>query len=223
MRVLLVEDEKKLSSLIKRGLKKANFAVDLVDHGDKAFFMAESRAYDFIILDIMLPGKDGISICRDLRKNNNHTPILMLTARNDLDDKISGLDSGADDYLTKPFSFAELLARVRAALRRKNTGNTTCLKVADLELDQITRKVTRSGSEIKLTTTEYSFLEYLMLNAGEVVTRGMISRHVWKDEANSFSNVVNVYANFLRNKVDQGHDKHLIQSLRGVGYVLKEP
>ena len=222
MKILLVEDEKKLSSLIKRGLKKAQYTVDLAENGDDGLFKAGAGTYDLIILDIMLPGKDGISVCRDLRKNKNYTPVLMLTALNGLDDKISGLDSGAEDYLTKPFSFSEMLARVRALLRRKNTEKTTHLKVDDLELDQLTRKVTRSGSEIKLTTTEYSFLEYLMLNAGQVVTRSMISQHVWRDEASSFSNVINVYANFLRNKIDHGHQKRLIHSLRGVGYILKD-
>ena len=222
MRILLVEDEKKLSSLIKRGLKKAQYTVDLAEDGDDGLFKAESNPYDLIILDIMLPGKDGIAVCHDLRKNRNDTPILMLTALNGLDDKISGFDSGANDYLTKPFSFSELLARVRAILRRKNTEETTCLKLADLELDQLTRKVTRSGNEIKLTATEYLFLEYLMINAGQVVTRSMISQHVWKEEANTFSNVVNVYANFLRNKIDRGRKRRLIHSLRGVGYMMRD-
>jgi DNA-binding response OmpR family regulator len=222
MRILLVEDEKKLSAVIKRGLIKAQYTVDLVENGDDVSFMIESNPYDLIILDIMLPGKDGITICQDLRKNNNHIPILMLTALNDLDDKISGLDSGADDYLTKPFSFSELLARVRALQRRKSLEKSTCLKVADLELDQLKHKVTRSGSEVKLTSTEYALLEYLMLNVGQEVTRTMISEHVWKDEAKSFSNLVNVYVNLLRKKIDQGHERNLIHSMRGVGYILKD-
>ncbi len=222
MRILLVEDERKLSAVIKRGLKEVHYAVDLADNGEDALFLAQSNPYDLIILDIMLPGRDGISICRQLRKEKNTTPILMLTARDDVEDKISGLDSGADDYLTKPFSFPEFLARVRALLRRKNTEKSTRLQVADLELDQLARQAWRKGQAIELTATEYSLLEYLMLNVGQVVTRTMISEHVWNDDFDSFSNVINVYINYLRKKVDQGHEKQLIHSLRGVGYVLKD-
>jgi len=222
MRILLVEDERKLSAVIKRGLKEVHYAVDLADNGDDALFLAETNPYDLIILDIMIPGKDGISICRNLRKKKNDTPILMLTARDDVEDKISGLDAGADDYLTKPFVFAEFLARVRALLRRKNTDKSPGIKVADLELDQRTRKVSRAGKEIELTPTEYSLLEYLMLNVGQVVTRTMISEHVWNDDFESFSNVINVYINYLKKKIDNGHKKQLIHSMRGVGYSLKD-
>ncbi len=222
MRILLVEDERKLSAVIKRGLKEVHYAVDLADNGDDALFLAETNSYDLIILDIMIPGKDGISICRNLRKKKNDTPILMLTARDDVEDKISGLDAGADDYLTKPFSFPEFLARVRALLRRKNTEKSTSLKVVDLVLDQRTRKVSRAGKEIELTPTEYSLLEYLMLNVGQVVTRTMISEHVWNDDFESFSNVINVYINYLKKKIDNDHKKQLIHTLRGVGYTLKE-
>lgn len=222
MRILLVEDERKLSSVIKRGLKEVHYAVDIAENSDDAIFMAETNPYDLIILDIMIPGKDGIAICRQLRKGKLDTPILMLTARDDIEDKISGLDSGADDYLTKPFSFPEFLARVRALLRRKGKEKTTCLKIGDLELDQLTRKVYRAGQEIELTPTEYSLLEYLMLHTGQVVTRTMISEHVWNDDFDAFSNVINVYINYLKKKIDHGHAKQLIHSLRGVGYSLKE-
>lgn len=222
MRILLVEDERKLAAVIKRGLKEVHYAVDHAGNGDDALMLAETNPYDLIILDIMLPGRDGISICRDLRKGKNSTPILMLTARDDVEDKVSGLDSGADDYLTKPFSFPEFLARIRALLRRKNTEKSTSLQVADLVLDQLTRKVYRAGREIELTATEYSLLEYLMLNTGQVVTRTMISEHVWNDDFDAYSNVINVYVNYLRKKVDQGYAQKLIYSLRGVGYVLKE-
>lgn len=222
MRILVVEDERKLSSVIKRGLKELHYAVDLADNGDEALFMAETNPYDLIILDIMLPGKDGIFICRQLRKKQNDTPILMLTARDDEEDKISGLDSGADDYLTKPFSFPEFLARVRALLRRKNTEKSTGLKVADLVLDQRTHKVHRAGIEIELTPTEYSLLEYLMINVGHVITRTMISEHVWNEDFDSYSNVINVYINYLKKKIDHGHAKQLIHSMRGVGYILKD-
>ncbi len=222
MRILLVEDERKLSGVIKRSLNEFNYAVDLANNGDDALFIAESNPYDLIILDIMLPGKDGISICRNLRKNKNDTPILMLTARDDEEDKVTGLDSGADDYITKPFSYPEFLARVRALLRRKNTVKTTRLKIADLELDQLTRKAYRSGKEIELRPTEYSLLEYLMNNAGQVITRTMISDHVWNGDFEAFSNVINVYVNYLKKKIDYGHSKQLIHSLRGVGYMFKE-
>jgi len=221
MRVLVVEDEKKLAGFIKRGLKEKKYAVDAAHDGDEGLFLAEVNPYDLIILDVMLPKKDGISICRELRKNGNTTPVLLLTARDDVEDKIAGLDSGADDYLTKPFAFGELLARVRALLRRKDNVKTTRLKVADLELDQLTHKVTRAGKEVELTSTEYALLEYLMLNAGQVVTRTMISEHVWSDDLDAFSNVVNVYISYLRKKIDNGAKKKLIHSVRGAGYSLK--
>ena len=221
MRILLVEDERKLASLIERALKEACYAVDLVDNGIDALFLAESNPYDLIILDIMIPGKDGIVICRQLRKGQVDTPVLMLTARDDIEDKISGLDAGADDYLTKPFFFPELLARVRALLRRKKSDKSTRLKVADLELDQLARKVYRAGKEIEMTPTEYSLLEFLMLNVGHVVTRTMISEHVWNDDFDAYSNVINVYINNIRKKIDQGHKKELIHSQRGIGYIIK--
>ena len=223
MRILIVEDEKKLASFIRRGLKEKNYAVDVAYDGNKGLFLADVNTYDLIILDIMLPHKDGVSICRELRQKKNDAPILMLTARDDVEDKITGLDAGADDYLTKPFAFAELLARVRALMRRnQNNGKTTKLKVADLELDQLTHKVTRAGRSIELTSTEYALLEYLMLHAGQVVTRTMISEHVWNDDFDTFSNVINVYINYLRKKIDVDFEKKLIHSIRGTGYILKE-
>ena len=222
MRILLVEDDKKLAGLIARSLKEQRYAVDTAHDGENGIFLAEENPYDLIILDIMLPLKDGLSICRRLRQKKSETPILLLTARDDVQDKVVGLDAGADDYLTKPFSFAEFLARVRVLLRRRGREKSTALKVADLELNQITHKVFRGGKEIILTATEYALLEYLMLNANAVVTRTMISEHVWNDSFDSFSNVINVYVNYLRKKIDEGFDKKLIHSLRGTGYVLKE-
>lgn len=222
MRILLVEDDKKMASLIQRSLKEQRYAVDVANDGENGIFLADVNPYDLIILDIMLPVKDGLSICRELRKKKSETPILLLTAKDDIRDKVAGLDSGADDYLTKPFSFAEFLARVRVLLRRKRTERSTKLKVADLELDQVTHKVKRGGKEIILTSTEYALLEYLMLNCNEVVTRTMISEHVWNDEFDSFSNVINVYVNYLRKKIDDGFSQKLIHSLRGTGYTLKE-
>ena len=222
MRILVVEDEKKLASFIKRGLKEKGYAVDVASNGNDGLFQASEIPYDLVILDVMLPGKDGIFICRQLRKKNINTPILMLTARDDVEDKVSGLDAGADDYLTKPFEFVEFLARVRALIRRKSQATSNKIKIADLELNQLTHKVIREGKEIELTSTEYSLLEYLMLNANSVVTRTMISEHVWNDDFDSFSNVINVYINYLRKKIDTGFDKKLIHSLRGTGYILKD-
>lgn len=221
MRILVIEDEKKVASLIKRGLSDHGFSVDLATNGDSGLAQAQQYAYDVIVLDIMLPGKDGMFICRQLRKQNIRVPILMLTARDDVEDKISGLDSGADDYLTKPFEFVEFLARVKALIRRKDRVIDTRLKVRDLEMDQLTRRVTRAGREIDLTSTEYSLLEYLMLNANQIVTRDMICEHVWSGDLDSFSNVVNVYINYLRKKIDADGQVSMIQSVRGTGYVLK--
>lgn len=222
MRILVVEDEKKLASFIKRGLKEKGYAVDVAFNGDDGLYQAEENPYDLIVLDVMLPGKDGLFICRQLRKKNIDVPVLMLTARDDVEDKVLGLDSGADDYLTKPFHFVEFLARVRALVRRKDGNKNTKLRVADLELDQITHEVKRAGKDIDLTSTEYSLLEYLMLNAGQVVTRTMISEHVWNDDFDSFSNVINVYVNYVRKKVDSDFEKKLIHSIRGTGYILNE-
>ena len=222
MRILLVEDEKKLASFIRRGLREKKYAVDVAYDGNEGLFLASVNQYDLIILDIMLPNKDGISVCRELREKEKDVAILLLTARDDVQDKIAGLDSGADDYLTKPFAFGELLARVRALIRRKENVKTTRLKVADLELDQLTHKVTRAGKAIELTGTEYALLEYLMLNAGQVVTRTMISEHVWGDDFDTFSNVINVYINYLRKKIDSRFAKKLIHSIRGTGYIVKK-
>lgn len=222
MRILVVEDEKRLASFISKGLKEKSYAVDVSYDGDDGLYLAETNTYDLIVLDIMLPHRDGFSICRELRKKMNQTPILLLTARDAVDDKIKGLDAGADDYLTKPFAFEEFLARVRALIRRSQNIKTTKLKVADLELDQLTHKVVRGSQPIELTSTEYSLLEYLMLNANQVVTRTMISEHVWNIDFDSFSNVINVYINYLRNKIDNDFDRKLIHSIRGSGYILRE-
>jgi len=223
MRVLVVEDEKKVASFIRRGLKENGFAVDVAHDGAEGGFLAEVNPYDLIVLDIMLPGRDGIAVCRQLRAAGVAAPVLMLTARDDVRDKVSGLDAGADDYLTKPFAFAEFLARVRALVRRAATDKTPRLQIGDLEMDPVTRRVTRAGRPIELTATEYALLEYLMRHANTVVTRTMISEHVWNNDFDSFSNVINVYINYLRKKIDQGQDQPLIHSIRGVGYMLKGP
>lgn len=221
MRILLIEDEKRVASFIERGLKEERYVVDIAYDGEKALFLTAVNPYDLIILDLMLPGKDGISVCKELRNKKIDTPILMLTAKGESRDKVIGLNSGADDYLTKPFAFEELLARIRSLLRRKRTDKTTILKVDDLELDQLTHKVKRSGKEIILTSKEYALLEYLMLNAKRIVTRTMISDHVWNEDFDSFTNVIDVYVNYLRNKMDHGFKKKLIHTIRGTGYILK--
>jgi len=222
MRILLVEDEKKIASFIERGLKEEHYAVDVAGDAEKALFLAEVNIYDLMIVDIMLPGKDGLAVCRELRGKKIDVSILILTAKDTVRDKVLGLNSGADDYLTKPFAFEELLARVRALLRRKKADKATLLKIADLELDQVTHKVRRAGQEISLTSKEYALLEYFMLNASQVITRTMISEHVWNEDFDSFTNVIDVYVNYLRNNIDRGFKKQLINTIRGVGYILKE-
>jgi heavy metal response regulator len=222
MRILLIEDEKKIAGFIKRGLMEEKYVVDTAFDGEQGLYLAEVNPYDLIILDIMLPLKDGISVCEELRGKHIDIPVLMLTAKNEVNDKVRGLNCGADDYLTKPFAFAEFLARVRALIRRKTGNKSTVLKAADLQLDQLTHKVTRAGKEIELTTKEYMLLEYLMLNANTVVTRTMISEHVWHEDFDSFTNVIDVYINYIRKKIDRDFTKKLIHTIRGTGYILKE-
>ncbi len=221
MRILVVEDEKKIASFIRRGLKEARYVVDLAYDGENALFLAETNPYDLIILDIMLPGEDGLSVCRKLRKQEIDTPVLILTAKDGVRDTVVGLDCGADDYLAKPFAFSEFLARVRALLRRNRKQKTSLLKFEDLELDQLTRQLRRCGKPIPLTAKEYALLEYFMLNPTEVITRTMISEHVWNEDFDSFSNVIDVHINNLRKKINSGFKTNLISSIRGVGYILK--
>ncbi|MFH1768217.1 MAG: response regulator transcription factor [Candidatus Omnitrophota bacterium] len=221
MRILVIEDEKKIANFIARGLKEKHYIVDIASDGEEGLYHAEINPYDLIILDIMLPGQDGISVCNQLRDRKIAVPILMLTARDKLQDKILGLDSGADDYITKPFAFAELLARVRALMRRQQSDKTTVLKVADLELDQLAHKVKRAGKEVTLTSKEYSLLEYLMLHSNQIVTRTMIVEHVWNEDFDSFTNVIDVYINFLRKKIDKPFSVPLIHTVHGTGYILK--
>jgi heavy metal response regulator len=222
MRVLVIEDEKKIANFIRRGLKEEGHSVDTAYDGDEGYFLASSEKYDLIVLDVMLPKMDGIGLCRKLRNENNVTPIILLTAKDSVKDKVTGLDAGADDYLTKPFAFEEFLARTRVLLRKRDTTRTTKLQVGDLVLDLLAHKVTRSGKEVDLTTKEYSLLEYLMRNVGAVVTRTMISEHVWDVNFDTYTNVIDVYINYLRNKIDRDHDVKLIHTLRGRGYMLKE-
>ncbi len=223
MRILIVEDEKRIADFIARGLKEEHYAVDIAYDGEEGLYLAEINPYDLMIFDIMLPKYDGVEICRKLRAKKINTPILMLTARAAVKDKVMGLNAGADDYLTKPFSFEELLARVKVLLRRLTTDKTSILKVADLELNQLNHEVKRAGKLIVLTSKEFALLEYFMLHAGQVISRSMISEHVWNEQFDSMSNVIDVHVRNLRNKIDDGFKKKLIHTLRGSGYMLKNP
>jgi heavy metal response regulator len=221
MRILVVEDEKKIAGFIKRGLKEEGYAVDVATDGDEGYELASVNDYDLIILDIMLPKCDGVTLCKKLRSDRVETPVIMLTAKTSVQDKVTGLDAGANDYLTKPFAFEELLARMRVLLRR-TVQPATRLQVADLALDLLSHKVTRADRDIILSSREFALLEYLMRNAGAVVTRTMISEHVWDIDFDTSTNVIDVYINYLRNKIDADFDKKLIQTIRGRGYMLKE-
>jgi len=223
MRILVIEDEKKVASFIKRGLEEAGYMVDIAKDGEEGIYAAESEDYDLIVLDLILPRKDGIEVCKELRQVKIRAPILIISAKDSVDDKVVGLDAGADDYLAKPFAFNELLARARALLRRGESLTPVKLQIADLVLDTLTREVTRSGKELKLTNREYSLLEYFMVNAGKILSRTQLSEHVWDYTFDTFSNVIDVYINYLRNKVDRDFEPKLINTVRGVGYVLKAP
>jgi DNA-binding response OmpR family regulator len=221
MRVLLVEDQRKTSAYIKRGLEEQGYAVDAVYTGREALDWAEAAPYDAVVLDILLPELDGLAVCRELRRRGARVPILMLTARDTLDDRVTGLDAGADDYLVKPFEIRELLARLRALTRRSSEQpKTTLLQVADLVLDNATHHVERGGKTIDLTAKEYAVLECLMREPGRVLTRTMIAEHVWNYDVYNESNVVNVYIRNLRRKIDDGCDLKLIHTVHGVGYRL---
>ncbi|HTY44848.1 MAG TPA: response regulator transcription factor [Patescibacteria group bacterium] len=222
MRILLVEDEKKIADFIKRGLKEEGYSVDVAADGQEGDFLAATETYDLLILDLMLPKVDGITLCKKLRHEKVPAPILMLTAKDTVKDKVRGLDAGADDYLTKPFAFEELLARIRALLRKNVSASATVLAVADLTLDVVSHKVVRSGRQIDLTAKEYAMLEYFMRNTGSVVTRTMLSEHVWDIHFDTLTNVIDVYVNHLRNKIDRGFKKQLLLTVRGRGYTLKE-
>jgi len=221
MRVLIVEDERKVSAYVKRGLEEQGYAVDAVYSGRDALDWAEAAPYDLIILDILLPELDGLSVCRELRCRGFRTPILMLTARDAVDDRVAGLDAGADDYLVKPFALKELLARLRALTRRAaEAAKSPVLQVADLSLDTLTHRVKRGGKTIELTAKEYAVLECLMREPERVLTRTMIAEHVWNYDVFNQSNVVDVYIRNLRRKIDDGHDLKLIHTVRGAGYRL---
>jgi len=222
MRILLVEDEEKVCSFIERGLSDAAFAVDVVHDGVAGLEMATTYDYDLIILDLMLPGLSGTEVLRRIRKTKQTTPVLVLTARAELADKVEHFESGADDYLTKPFAYAELLVRVKALLRRVASARTDVVRVADLEFDRMTQQVRRGGKRVDLTTKEYALLEYLIANAGRVLSRTMIIEHVWDQSFDGITNIVDVYVRHLRSKIDDHHPIKLIRTVRGMGYMLSE-
>ena len=222
MKVLVVEDEQKVANFLQKGLKEEQFVVDVAYDGLEGENLALANEYDLILLDVMLPGKDGVAILENLRARKIDVPIIMLTAKDMVVDKLKGFEAGCDDYIPKPFSFEELLARIRAVLRRHSSAGSNVLNFADLTLDLISHKVIRGGKEIELTAKEYSLMEYLMRNPNRVLTRTMITQHVWDYNFDSFTNVIDVYVNYLRNKVDRGFPQKLIHTVRGVGYILKE-
>jgi heavy metal response regulator len=220
MRILVIEDEKKVASFIKKGLEEEHYSVDTAYDGETGLYMAEVNEYDLIILDLMIPKIDGLEVLRRVRRNKNNVPILVLTAKDTAEDIVKGLDSGCDDYLTKPFNFIVFLARIRALLRREKLDKEPILKIADLTLSPMTHKVRRKGKEIELTSKEYALLEYFMRNPDKVLTRTMISEHVWDYHFDSFTNVIDVYVNYLRRKIDKDFEPKLIHTIRGVGYIL---
>jgi DNA-binding response OmpR family regulator len=221
MRILVVEDSRHLAGIIKRGLLEEGYAVDNAYDGEEARYMAETTPFDLVILDVMLPRKDGVTVCRELRAKNVNTPILMLTAKDSVEDKVTGLDSGADDYQVKPFAFSELLARVRALLRREGFPKTQKLQVGDLILDTRSREVSRGERRVDLTAKEYAILEYFMRRPNAVVTRTMLGENIWDYEFDGISNIIDVYVRRIRRKIDEEGQDSLIQTVRGAGYRLR--
>jgi len=220
MRVLLVEDEPSAARVLAKGLREHGYAVDVSGDGIDAGYKTSINEYDLVILDVMLPRKDGFQLCNELRTTGSDMPILMLTARDAVEDRITGLDSGADDYLTKPFDYRELLARIRVLLRRRPTRHVDSMVIDDLRINVVSRSVTRAGASVQLTAKEYALLEYLARRAGELVTRAEISEHVWDERFDPFSNLIEVYVQRLRRKIDAGRPNRLIHTRRGEGYIL---
>jgi DNA-binding response OmpR family regulator len=223
MRILLVDDEVKFSTVLRSGLEEHGFAVDLAHDGEQGYQLASIEPYDLLILDVMLPVVDGLQVCRRLRADRCNVPILMLTARDAVDDRVAGLDCGADDYLTKPFAFRELLARTRALLRRDGNSRDPVLRVADLELDTVSHGVRRGGRKVDLTSKEYAILEYFARNPNRVLTRAQIAEHVWDYDFVAMSNVVDVYVGYLRRKLGDDREPRLLHTVRGTGYQLRQP
>lgn len=222
MRILVADDDAKAAGLLVQGLKAEGYAVDLAVDGDEAGWLAETNPYDALVLDVMMPAKDGFTVVRHLRKKNILTPVIFVTARGEVEDRVRGLDAGGDDYLAKPFSLAELLARLRAMLRRQRPQSSNVLRVADLEMDLLARKVRRAGQDVTLTNREFALLEFLLVNSPKPVSKMAIVEHVWDQHFDSQTNVVNVYVNYLRNKIDLPGLTPLLHTVRGVGFALKE-
>lgn len=220
MRILLVEDDRRIARFVAKGLREQAYAVDVVGDGDAAVYKLSINDYDAVILDVMIPGRDGFQVCRDLRAGGIAVPIIMLTARDTVQDRITGLDSGADDYLTKPFAVTELLARLRALLRRGHVVRPATISIADLVLDTGAQRATRSGRVLRLTTKEYALLEYLVREEGRIVSRTEIAEHVWDENFDPLTNLIDVHINRLRRKVDNGFSSKLIHTRRGVGYMV---
>ena len=223
MRILIVEDDSDLAQFIRKGLQEEGYAIDQATNGEDGFLFAITYSYDLLILDVMLPQLDGMELCRRLRAKGHTTPMLFLSARDSIQDKVTGFDNGADDYLTKPFAFAELLARIRALIRRVGPHMLRRLKAADLEIDPSSRQVWRAGNEITLTNKEYSLLEYLIRNKNRVLTRTAIIEHVWDINYNPMTNIVDAHVRALRSKMDRDFSPPLIKSVRGAGYMLEAP
>ncbi len=222
MRILLVEDEEKVARFVARGLKAERYAVDIASDGKSGLEFVRAYPYDLIVLDLNLPGIPGTELLTHIRKSHPNVPVLILTARDDINDKVANFEAGADDYLTKPFSFAELIVRVKALLRRGPVTTSTVLRVGELELDRVVHKVRRGSTAIELTAKEFSLLEYLMTNAGRVLSRTMIVEHVWDQSFEGLTNIVDVYLRQLRKKIDDGHEQKLFRTVRGVGYSITE-
>jgi DNA-binding response OmpR family regulator len=223
MRVLIIEDEQKMADLIKRGLEEEGMTIDTAADGDAGLEMGKSGSHDLIILDLGLPGRSGLDVARLLRAEGNKSPILILTAQDSTEMKVKGLDSGADDYLTKPFAFSEMLARIRALLRRTQPEDSTKLQIGDLSLNLINRKASRAGNEVQLTGKEFALLEFFMRHPDEILSREILSEKVWEETFDTLTNVIDVYINYLRNKVDRQYEPKLIHTVRGVGYMFKSP
>jgi DNA-binding response OmpR family regulator len=222
MRILVAEDETKVAAHIRHGLQEAGYAVDVAADGNEALWLAGNNPYDAMVCDVMMPGQDGVTVVRQLRRKGVRTPVIFLTARHELTDRVAGLDAGADDYLAKPFSMIELLARLRALLRRQRPDAIDQVRVADLELDLLARTARRAGAEIALTNREFALLELLMSSSPKPVSKTAIIEHVWDQHFDSGTNVVNVYVNYLRTKIDRPGLPPLIQTIRGVGYAMRE-
>ena len=222
MRITLIEDEKQLANIVKKGLEEEGYSVDVAHDGEEGLYMVENYPSDVVILDIMLPLLDGISILSSMRKKGIKTPVLLLTAKDTITDKIKGLDSGADDYLTKPFEFGELLARIRALIRRKADIKDTVIRIGDIEINTGNGEIKRGGKTIQLSAKEYAMLQYMAYNKDKIVSRTDLIEHIYDENFDANSNVLDVYVNYLRNKIDKGFKKKLIHTVRGAGYILKD-